>query len=503
MVFDDLPYAFCRHATSKIEDFADIYHLNSFGFRGEALASIASVSRLTCTSIPRDHSSIGGKIEFHGGEMVGHYQIKGNDQSGTSIFIKDLFFNTPARLKFVKSKTSEKSSLKKMIEAFIISHPEVAFSIRWDDADKEIYPAVNQDKIEERLQKLFLKKSEIQNFNYFENSYEGITVKGYFSAFSGRGNSGKHHFLFVNQRLFSDIQLHRTILRGLEIFWPTLEIGHYLLSIEIPSDQIDVNVHPSKTQIKFFNQNLVNSLVSSSIKESIKILQQKNAPSSNSPHQQHNDSMMSHFYNSAPSEELTPHFSLPQINNEMPLSLMTDSISIGKQYLLLLNFHDLWPVLVHSSRLIAHYVMTQFKERTIGEDQIIPLLISEPFNCRRSIDQHFDLLLKKGFEFDRLTPETIVLRTIPDYLSQLQVHPLILAIIECLSDIDHADDKLLQKLERKLYDCEALVDTLLDKKQILEFINHYGIIALQQIKIVKLLSPPLLQKLLSLDDREN
>jgi DNA mismatch repair protein MutL len=126
MSFENLPYAFLRHATSKLKTFEDLFKLYSFGFRGEALASVAASARVTCTSQPEDLSIQGGKIVIHGGAT--EYLIPQKLTShGTSIYIKDLFYNTPARLKFVKSKTSEKAAIKKIIYSFVVAHPTSNF----------------------------------------------------------------------------------------------------------------------------------------------------------------------------------------------------------------------------------------------------------------------------------------------------------------------------------------------------------------------------------------
>ncbi len=101
MSFDDLPYAFCRHATSKIKKFDDIYKLSTFGFRGEALASISSIARVSCHSAPDTNLETGGKFVIHGAQTVEHAHYKPS-QSGTTLYIKDLFFNTPALMKMKK-----------------------------------------------------------------------------------------------------------------------------------------------------------------------------------------------------------------------------------------------------------------------------------------------------------------------------------------------------------------------------------------------------------------
>ena len=112
MTFKNLPYAFLGHATSKLKTFEDLYRLQSFGFRGEALASVAASARVTCTTQPKDLNAEGGKIIIAGGHTELLIAQQASTQ-GTAIYIKDLFFNTPARLKLIKSKVSEKSALKK------------------------------------------------------------------------------------------------------------------------------------------------------------------------------------------------------------------------------------------------------------------------------------------------------------------------------------------------------------------------------------------------------
>ncbi len=136
MSMEELPLAFCRHATSKITRFEDLYSLGTFGFRGEALASIASISRVTTFSKPVE--GLGGKLVYHGGKLISHLVME-NLEQGTSIFVRDLFYNTPVRFKFVKSKISEKNAILKIINSFIISNPSIYFSVKWDDKDKTIF----------------------------------------------------------------------------------------------------------------------------------------------------------------------------------------------------------------------------------------------------------------------------------------------------------------------------------------------------------------------------
>ncbi|MBT4791013.1 MAG: DNA mismatch repair protein MutL, partial [Halobacteriovoraceae bacterium] len=147
----ELPLAFCRHATSKINHFEDLYHLSSYGFRGEALASIASISRVTCESQTKNGW---GLIKISGGETLTYqHEAQANTETGTQLFIKDLFYNTPVRMKFIQSKTSEKNHLKKILNSFLLTQYQIEFSIKWDDKEKEYYqPRTNPaDRIKDVL----------------------------------------------------------------------------------------------------------------------------------------------------------------------------------------------------------------------------------------------------------------------------------------------------------------------------------------------------------------
>jgi DNA mismatch repair protein MutL len=150
---EQIPLAFGRHATSKINAFEDLYRLSTFGFRGEALPSIASVSRMECVSWTQDEPQ-GGTLRFEGGKQEAlHGAEKSGRVHGTVMTIQDLFFNTPVRLKFLQSPTSEKNWLKRFFYSFVLASPQVGFSILWDDDERQFY-APTTDHVA-RLRQLF------------------------------------------------------------------------------------------------------------------------------------------------------------------------------------------------------------------------------------------------------------------------------------------------------------------------------------------------------------
>ena len=215
MSFDDLPLAFHRHATSKIQKFEDLYQLHSFGFRGEALASIASTARVTCISSPNDGRK-SGRIVIHGGEQKSLTESE-ESQHGTSFYIKDLFFNTPARLKFIRSANSERVALKRIINSFILANPSVAFSVKWDNKEKSFFPSVSIENINSRIKKIFFSNKKYEtSLISFESEYDEHKVTGFLSLSSNKGNAGKQQYLFANKRFFHDKALHQAVLRSAE-----------------------------------------------------------------------------------------------------------------------------------------------------------------------------------------------------------------------------------------------------------------------------------------------
>ena len=144
--YDELPLAFSRHATSKIENFGDIYNIYSYGFRGEALASIASVSKVSCISFVKANQKLsGGKIEFEGGQLLSH-SVLSRQGVGTLISVKDLFYNTPARKKFLKSSRVIKNSILKVLYSFILTRSDIKFQFSFDDDRPIIFDIIEKNE---------------------------------------------------------------------------------------------------------------------------------------------------------------------------------------------------------------------------------------------------------------------------------------------------------------------------------------------------------------------
>jgi DNA mismatch repair protein MutL len=442
MFYEELPYAFCRHATSKINSFEDIYRLNTFGFRGEALASISSVSRISCHSAPKKDLEQGGKLIIHGAQTVEHSYYRPG-KSGTSIYVKDLFYNTPVRLKFVKSKISEKNALRRIINAFLVSYPHVKFSVSWDDKDREIYSPFSDERKADRIKNVIGKKKNTINLMESQNSYLSNSIRCFISKESTKGNTGKHHYLFVNNRLFTDKKIHQIIIRNMEKFWTFGQTGHYFIELTVPEHEIDVNVHPNKTLIKFLKANEVFSLISASVKKLIS----ENKPESdfdleNSPTMEFGenrpldnilnspvwdrmqDSSSSSFFDSGPDLISSGH-KIGQVDMFTNKSEQ-EIIDFGAN-LFVLNTEN-GPYFINMDEGLKDILISLYD---LNDVPLTPLLISEPlsFETFPNESEILESLKDVGFEIDRIDSHTLVLRTTPTAIETYSYKAVIEAIL--------------------------------------------------------------------------
>jgi DNA mismatch repair protein MutL len=256
MTRDDALLSLERHATSKIKDIKDLFSLTSLGFRGEAVPSIASVSRFRM--ITKTHSDmIGTLLKVDGGVLRGVEEA--GSPPGTDIEVKDLFFNTPPRLKFMKRPETELSNVVDIVEREAIPRPGVAFELRSDGRVLLRFPA--RDTVHERIESVY----PGTRLYPVEAGEESVRISGFFgSPLEGRSTARKL-YTYVNGRAVRDRFLTRSVIGA---YGKMLERGKFpegVLFVELPPADVDVNVHPTKNEVRFKNPGLIAGLLSSSI----------------------------------------------------------------------------------------------------------------------------------------------------------------------------------------------------------------------------------------------
>ena len=261
--YDDLPIAILRHATSKIKDLTDLDAIMTLGFRGEALAATAAVSRLRIMS-RQDGCELGGLIECHGGEIINH--IRTGCSGGTTVIVEDLFFNVPARKKFLKKDMTETSAVTAVVEKVAMSRPDMAIRYIVDGEIKyitsgdgsllnTIYALLGRD-----IAKKTVKVSREDN---------GIKVEGFISTpeFT-RANRNFENF-YINSRFVKSKTASAAIEQAYVSYIPSDKFPFCVLNIEIDPTLVDVNVHPSKLEVKFSNEKLIFEAVYYAVKTAL------------------------------------------------------------------------------------------------------------------------------------------------------------------------------------------------------------------------------------------
>lgn len=257
---EDLALALSRHATSKIHQSEDLWNLHSYGFRGEALASIASVSRLTLTSRTEDAASA-FRLKSEFGRLSEVEKVGG--LKGTTLLVEELFNNVPARLKFLKSTSSETSQIKTVFKALALAYPQVEFRLLSDNELVFLF-TINTSRKERAEQVLGIKK-------LYEGEAQREDVKAYalFADPNTTAKTSKNIWLFAQNRWIQDRSLQAAVM---EAYRNLLMHGEYpIVAIwtETEPDQIDVNIHPTKSQVKFLNASNAFRAVQASLRDSL------------------------------------------------------------------------------------------------------------------------------------------------------------------------------------------------------------------------------------------
>jgi DNA mismatch repair protein MutL len=267
MSCEELSVAVERHATSKLPD-DNLFNICFLGFRGEALPSISSVSRMTILSRRKEDEN-GWKIRIDGGVKSKVEPVACN--KGTTIEVRDLFYSTPARLKFLKSNSSEASACVDVVERIALANPLVSFILYVDGKKKLFYPAGNGDLFEARLERLIavMGKEFRENSILIDTNRDGVAISGYISLPTLNKANSLSQFLFVNNRVVRD-KLLLGAIKG--AYSDVLMSGRYpicALFFDVDNQDVDVNVHPTKAEVRFYDNNLVRGLLVSSIKNAL------------------------------------------------------------------------------------------------------------------------------------------------------------------------------------------------------------------------------------------
>jgi len=445
---DEVGLAVCRHATSKLSSAEDLFNIRTLGFRGEALASIGSVARLTM--ITNTHESpIGAKLTVEGGESVNTATIAA--AAGTRVSVEDLFFNLPARLKFLKSDTTENRHTTGLVTRYALAYPHIRWSVTQDG--KPIFQTTGSGERFEILQALFgpTEASKLMPVNFEERN---LKLEGYISSLALTRSNRRDITLFVNGRWVQDPMLTSAVIRAYNTM---LMVGRYpvaVLFINIPPELVDVNVHPAKAEVRFRDQDAVFSGVQRAIRRGLLAftpipdlnatrLWGRSLPETEGPVWQQSGLSIDSGQSEAAgggevgigTESITtqPQPALP--GSHLPLLRLVGQVA--STYLIAEGPDGLYLIDQHAAheRVLFDQLMAQFNARSIPSQALLdPAVIELTPEKAGILEQQLEALINLGFEVEPFGPNTFVIRSVPIVVDRSDPRLAVEAIVNAFEE---------------------------------------------------------------------
>ena len=466
---EDAVNCFLRHATSKVRNEEDLFHINTLGFRGEALASIASVSKVTLTTCASD---IGTIVNIEGGKII---EVKNGDaRRGTIIEVDDLFFNTPARLKYLKSLYTELAHITDYMNKLALSHPDIRFTLINDnkvllqtDGSGNLLKVINGIYGASVSRKMLSVHTESADYE----------ITGYISLPEVYRSKNNSIITIVNGRIVKNSKLNSSINEAYHSYKPDNYYPIVVLNIEVDTSLVDVNIHPTKMDIKFSKLNELIELVTTMIKDKIKVKTLipnakediKESYSINKIEYDYHENINtvnepSTKYNI---EEQTLDFEEYVVNNDLTSDASDDELDLedkekSERLPILYPVGLVWGTYIICQNEIGMYLIDQhaakervnyeiFKEKLASSNtkmpMLVPLTLEIPNNEYIILEKNMNMLTNMGFTIEEFGLNTIIVKEHPTWIKD-NVNEVIKRIIEAV--INREKDFNLQRFNDHL-----------------------------------------------------
>ncbi len=479
----DARICFLRHTTSKLNSFDELSSLATFGFRGEALASICSVARVTLIT-RLNNNNHGIKLSIENG-IITQEEIIGT-AIGTTISIHDLFYNVPARQKFLKTTTTEFNQIVQLFKAFCLSNLFVHFTLSHNGLITYNCPAITT--LEERISQIF--ESIITKHLFLieegsqHGSINGIVTGPHYSKYDRSGI-----FIFVNKRWIKNFGISQAIIKAYKNILPTGKYPLAVISINVPSHQVDINTHPKKEDVLFLHPRIIENLVTTAITQVLeksfsKILSETVAhqliPSPLSNNNLTNNSAFEFkpFFNNEdvlyhkhkdllakePFDNVNKPFYFQEKNKdfiknesiyEEPIqsSYIPDSLDL---HTIIGQFHSTYILLEHPDGLLlidqhaAHErILYEYIEKTFNKPESITLLFPETVFVQKEnmelLSQYFPLLHDHGIVIEQFSEQECIVRAKPAYAQSINIKDLLHNINGWINDFGRAEKEVIKR----------------------------------------------------------
>jgi DNA mismatch repair protein MutL len=477
---DDLVLALSRHATSKISQFDDLSHVSSLGFRGEALPSIASVSRLRLVSRYRDEEQ-GRQIAVSGGEGKAKAQPAAHPV-GTTIEIRDLFFNTPARRKFLRTERTEFKHLEDVVRRIGLSRFDVAISLKHDQKSLHQWRAASDQEGRRRRIGAICGKPFVEQSAEIDVERGGLRLWGWVGLPTFSRSQADLQYFYVNARMVKDKVIAHAVRKAYQDVMYHGRQPAFVLYLEVPAEEVDVNVHPTKHEVRFRESRMVHDFLFSSLHRCLADLR----PGGGQPQSQSPGEYAVPAGNPGPAQPRLGSAPAPRQHGfalgvqegraayegmraladsavaERPAPQSGEAPPLG---FALAQLHGIYVLAQNDTGLVlvdmhaAHERITYERMKQAWGDAGVraqPLLVPESMSVSAKeaqlAEQHAEFLRGLGFELDRIGPETLMIRAVPALLRQANAKPL---VTDVLSDLAVAGES--NRIQER---CNAILSTM-------------------------------------------
>jgi DNA mismatch repair protein MutL len=453
---DELALAVSRHATSKLARADDLFHISTLGFRGEALASIGSVSRMTIISKVAK-SNAGARIRVEGGRE-GKVESIGAP-TGTVVRVEDLFYNVPARLKFLKTDVTERRAIDALVTRYALAYPNVRFKL---SEGNNVTLQTSGDGDRRAILAALYGVDVAKQLLEINSSEDGIDLLGFTSPTALTRSNRKDITFFVNGRWVQDTPLTTALIQA---YRTLLMVGRYPLAaifVEIAPDEVDVNVHPAKAEVRFRSQDKVFGFVQRAVRRGLLAYAPvpQVAPSlwgtrNESSQPVGLDWTIAHDEQlTAGSEQQSAFNGQPTIShepsaiNQIPLLRLIGQI--GATYLVAEGPDGLYLIDQHAAheRVLFEKLMAQHDQKKIPSQSLLtPAVVTLPPQSAKALESQLSILGHFGFEVEEFGANTFQVRAMPSLFAGSDPSTALRAIVE---DFEEDEAPLQNEIEKKL-----------------------------------------------------
>lgn len=453
---EELPLAVMRHATSKLASAEELFRIRTLGFRGEALASIGSVSRLTLTSRPQDQA-VGARLRVEAGKLIGQEQV--GAAAGTQVVVEDLFYNVPARLKFLKTDTTERNQIDALVTRYALAYPHIRIRL-FQDGNPVLQTSGNGDR-REVLARLYGVEIARQLLEITLEE-ENIRISGFTSPIALTRSNRREITFFVNGRWVQEAALVSAVLQA---YHTLLMVGRYPLTvifIELPPELVDVNVHPAKAEVRFRHPERVYGSVQRAVRRGLLAyspvpqvggwswqdarMARPPDPAWEMPRKLEQARLLGQ--NQAPLEAV-PVAALQSDQPGRLLPLLRLVGQIGLAYLVAEGPDGLYLIDQHAAheRVLFERWMRQRVEAIPAQVLLEPVTFQLPPESARLLNEQLSFLSRLGFEIEPFGPSAFRVRAIPALLAGSDPAAAVRVVVE---DFEEDEAPLQNELEARL-----------------------------------------------------